>query len=67
MEKEYNVNLSQFYHFYNTLMNSLPIFYRDNVVKRKSVTLTGNEEEICPICEDKKVSIMLNCFVNIFI
>jgi hypothetical protein len=47
-------------------MNTIPIFYRENVIKRKSFaeTTQGNEEEICPICEDKKVSIMLDCYVG---
>ncbi len=45
-------------------MNSLPIFYRDNVIKRNNEATKGNEEEICPICEDKKVSIMLDCYVS---
>lgn len=48
-------------------MNSLPIFYRDNVVRRYSISETtkGNNDDICPICEENKVSIMLECFVRI--
>ena len=51
-------------------MNSLPIFYRDNLIKRKitasrEITNKGEEEEeICSICEDKKVNVMLDCYVR---
>lgn len=49
-------------------MNSLPIFYRDNLIKRKitaSAEITNKgEEEICSICEDKKVNVMLDCYVR---
>jgi hypothetical protein len=68
LEKQFSVSLPKFYHFFNTLMNSLPIFYRDNVIRRKiSATpenTTRGEEEICPICEDNKVSVMLDCYVR---
>jgi len=47
-------------------MNSLPIFYRDRITSK--IIMNGNnekttEENICPICEDNKVSAMLNCYV----
>ena len=57
------MTLPQFYYFYTTVMNTLPIFYRDNVVKRSTSTTKG-EDEICSICEENKVSVMLECYVS---
>lgn len=48
-------------------MDSLPIFYKDNVLERYSSTKKGEEDDICPICEDKQVNIMLDCYVMFFI
>ena len=45
-------------------MNTLPIFYRENVVKRSTSTTKG-EDEICSICEENKVSVMLECYVSV--
>ncbi len=71
MERVFYLNLSQFYKFFNTLMNSLPVFYLDNIVRKrvnsicdKENTTKGNEDDICPICEEKKVTIMLDCYVS---
>jgi hypothetical protein len=46
-------------------MNSLPIFFQATLNKRLSATTKGNEDDFCPICEENKVSIMLDCYVSL--
>ena len=61
------INLSKFYKVSNAILNSLPIFYRDRInciISTMGKTADMSEENICPICEDKKVSTMLDCYVN---
>ncbi len=43
-------------------MNCLQIFYQDNLQRRYSTTKKG-DDEMCPICEESKVSILLDCYV----
>jgi len=47
-------------------MNSLQIFYLENLVKKKTIEeiTKGKEDDTCPICEDQKVSVMLDCYVK---
>ena len=46
-------------------MNCLPVFYQESVYERYSFTNSGEEKDICPICEEKQVNIMLDCYVKI--
>ena len=60
--KDKKLTLSEFYNFYNCLINSTHIFY-ENKLKQKFPNGKKNEEnDICPICEENKVSIMLDCY-----
>lgn len=62
--KKVKMNITEFYKFYEALMESTPIFYGDKLKERFSSgqTTMNDENGICPICEENKVSIMLDCY-----
>jgi hypothetical protein len=41
-------------------MNCLNLFYEENIIKR---SITNNGDDECPICEENKVTVMLDCYV----
>lgn len=44
-------------------MISMSIFYQNRIKERYSKTIDDSEpSDICPICEDNKVNIMLECY-----
>lgn len=67
--KERELDLNEFYTFYNCLMDSKNIFLgekiKSNIIKRKSGEIKEkeeeNENEYCPICNENKVEVMLDC------
>lgn len=60
------VSYSEFYNFYNTLLECMPIFYENSITRLSTEkTDSGSEEEnICCICDDKKSDVMLECCVS---
>lgn len=60
--KDKQMNITEFYNFYNTLMNSTHIFYEKKLKLRYPNGKKSEENDICPICDENKVSIMLDCY-----
>ena len=60
--KDKQMNITEFYNFYNTLMNSTHIFYEKKLKQRYPNGKKSEENDICPICDENKVSIMLDCY-----
>lgn len=62
--KTISLNVTQFYNFYNCLTASTQIFYNDKLKDKYSLrkSFLENENDICPICDEHKVSIMLECY-----
>lgn len=54
-------------------MNSLHLFYKEkisNLLQSNKKTIKSeedDEESNCPICEEKKVTLMINCLVSFFL
>lgn len=74
-KREKNINLQKFYNISNAIMNCLHLFYKDKIeiklIKEsekindlKTENIDINEETNCPICEEKKVTMMINCYVS---
>jgi hypothetical protein len=62
------ISYSEFYSFYNTLLECIPIFYEDSITRlslEKNSTPLNEEENICCICDYKKSDVMLECCVSI--
>jgi hypothetical protein len=60
---------NEFYKFYNTILDCLPVFYENSLQKIKDSTEahsnSAREDELCCICEDKKSDVMLECCVRL--
>lgn len=63
--KEKSLNINEFNRFYNLLMESKNIFIgyqiQGYIKKKSSNEAYDDENELCPICNEKKVQIMLEC------
>ena len=58
IKKKENLDLDEFYNFYECLINSTILFFeKKNFSENKII----NEIEICSICEEEKVDTMLEC------
>jgi len=65
--KDVYLTLNEFYNFFNCLTNSTQIFFGDLLklkLKKNKETDKGKNEydDLCPICEENKVSVMLDCY-----
>ena len=66
-KKDVYLTLTEFYTFFNCLTNSTQIFYGDFFklkIKNNKTPSKDLEEndDLCPICEENKVSVMLDCY-----
>ena len=56
IKKKENLDLDEFYNFYECLINSTILFFeKKNFTEKKII----NEIEICSICEEEKVDVIL--------
>lgn len=55
------ISIEEFYNFANSLMDCLPIFYEQSILRNKSSKM--EENEICCICDENKSDVMLECYV----
>ncbi len=67
-EKKVNLNIEQFYKYYNALVNSLSSFYEQKLGERltrlsiaSNKSFGADESSFCPICEENKVNLSLPC------
>jgi hypothetical protein len=62
------ITSAEFFNFYNTLLECIPIFYEDSIIRLKCEKVTPQEkekeEELCCICDDRKSDVMLECCVG---
>lgn len=66
--KRLKLNYTQFYNFYNTLLNSLSIFYEEKYRGKKITPNKGEDtQELCCICDEKLSNVMLKCYVKPFL
>ena len=61
--KRIRLNYCQFYNFFNTLSDSLSLFYEEKYRINKEINYK-TEQELCCICEEKISNVMLSCYVN---
>jgi hypothetical protein len=62
--KRIRLNYNQFYNFFNTLSDSLSLFYEEKYRIKKEIN-NQLEQELCCICEEKISNVMLSCYVKI--
>ena len=65
--KDVYLTLNEFYIFFNCLTNSTQLFYGDLLKSKlqnnkKSSKDIDENDDLCPICEENKVCIMLDCY-----
>ena len=61
----FKINPTEFYNFYNTLLECSPIFYENSILKTNPNKENKEEEDdLCCICEDRKSDVMLKCCVS---
>ena len=63
-KKNVYLTLSEFYNFFNCITNSTKLFYGDllELKMKKKETPNLENDDLCPICEENKVSVMLDCY-----
>ena len=68
--KTKNIQIDDFYKFYDTTISSSQIFLDEKLKLNKNINqenhktdeITDDGNDICPICENNKVSVMLDCY-----
>lgn len=66
-----SITLQKFYKVSNAVINGIHLFYIEkinNILSTNGNPYDSNEDNtICPICEEKVITTMLDCYVNILI
>ena len=63
----HNLHYRYLYIISNSIINGLPLFYKEKINRSfKTKDIIQNEENTCPICDDNKVTVMIECCVKIF-
>ena len=67
-KKKVNLNIEQFYKYYNALINSLSTFYESKLEERltrlsiaSAKSFGADESSFCPLYEENKVDLSLPC------
>ncbi len=67
-EKTVRLTIEEFYNYYNSLMNSLSVFYKEKLEKKYSLLneegrerMGSEDSSFCPICEENNIDISLPC------